>query len=86
MGGTVYFNDYGLFLTGGSENTRYLLHASHQKQTTVFPGDFNYKKYGALATVTHNAADDRSLVSFSGNYMADKNDLPTTAFFSNSVF
>ncbi|KXO01256.1 TonB-dependent receptor [Aequorivita aquimaris] len=85
LGHTAYFNDYGLSLTGGNENTRYLLRASHQKQTTVFPGNFNYKKYGALATVTHNAADDRLFVSFTANYVADENDLPTTAFITPAL-
>ena len=85
LGGTAYHNDYHAFLSGGDANTNYLLRGSYHKETTVFPGDFNYKKYSALATFGHKSKDDKLSVQFTTNYVADNNDLPTTAFITPAL-
>src|SRR5690606_38059963 len=47
-GGTAYYSRTQASMTGGNAQTRFLLRGSHQKETTVFPGDFNYKKNSVL--------------------------------------
>jgi|26BtaG_2_1085354.scaffolds.fasta_scaffold00078_14 TonB-linked SusC/RagA family outer membrane protein len=79
-GGTAYYNRTQAAVTGGNNETRFLIRGSHQKETTVFPGDFDYKKSSVLANVNHRSKNEKLTIQFSGNYVSDRNDLPTTPF------
>ena len=80
LGGTAYFTNLKATLTGGSEQTKFLLSGSHQKQTTVFPGDFEYRKSSVLANLLHDSKDKKFNLQFTANYVLDNNDLPTSSF------
>jgi TonB-linked SusC/RagA family outer membrane protein len=79
-GGTAYYSRTQAAVTGGNAETRFLLRGSHQKETTVFPGDFDYIKNSVLGTISHNSKDDKFSIRFTGNYVTDNNDQPTTSF------
>lgn len=78
VGNTAYNNTVRLSVTGGSESTRFILGGTFMKETTVFPGDFNYKKTTAYANITHHSPDENLSIQFSANYGQDQNFLPSS--------
>ncbi|TYB71602.1 SusC/RagA family TonB-linked outer membrane protein [Bizionia algoritergicola] len=75
IGGTAYTNSVQATISGGSETTRFLLSGTHYKESTVFPGDFSFRKNAVSFNVHHTATDDRFDVLLSGSYLADTNNL-----------
>ena len=75
IGGTSYTNSIQTTVSGGSESTRFLLSGTHYKETTVFPGDFAYKKASVNFNVNHTSTDKKFEITLSGNYTVDKNNL-----------
>ena len=75
IGGTAYTNSIQATVSGGSESTRFLLSGTHYKETTVFPGDFAYKKASVNFNVNHTSTDKKFEITLSGNYTVDKNNL-----------
>lgn len=76
IGGTEKTNNIQFGLSGGSKNTQFLLSGNLFKETTVFPGDYGYKKGGAHFNVNHNSEDGKISVNFSGNYVVGNNNQP----------
>ena len=75
IGGTATINNIQATVSGGSENTRFLLSGTHYNETTVFPGDFAYRKNTFNFNINHLSEDKKFEISLSGNYSADKNNL-----------
>ncbi len=75
IGGTAYTNSIQATVSGGSESTRFLLSGTHYKETTVFPGDFAYKKASVNFNVNHTSTDKKFEITLSGNYTVDNNNL-----------
>jgi TonB-dependent starch-binding outer membrane protein SusC len=63
-------------LSGGNANTQFILGASYYGTTTVFPGDFSDKKTSVHFNLTQASEDKKFHLTFSGNYVIDKNTLP----------
>jgi len=78
IGGTSIINNVQATVSGGSETTQFLLSNTLYRETTVFPGDFAFKKVGVNFNLTHRSIDKRFGLSFSGNYITDHNNLPAT--------
>jgi TonB-linked SusC/RagA family outer membrane protein len=78
IGGTANIQSIHTSVSGGSESTRFLIGGTHYKETTVFPGDFVYKKAAVNFNINHNSQDKKFEVSLSGNYMSDQNNLMGT--------
>lgn len=78
LGGTSYITDVQASATGGTANTQFLFAANLNKQTTVFPGDWNYKKGNVLLNVNHASEDKRFNSSFSVGYTVQHNFQPRT--------
>ena len=76
IGGTAEFNNYQASISGGSERTQFLLNGGYYTETTVFPGDFKYKRGSVLAKINHTSLDDKFKVQFSANYAVEDNFLP----------
>lgn len=76
IGGTAYTNNVSASISGGSEQTSFLLSGAYRKETTVFPGDYNYGRGTVHTQYNHNSLDKRFNLLFSANYAAEKNDLP----------
>lgn len=75
IGGTSTINSTQIGVSGGNRQTRYLVNATHYKETTVFPGDFSYNKTTVNFNVGHTSEDNKFEIALSGNYTADKNNL-----------
>lgn len=78
IGGTAEINTLQASVSGGSQNTQYLLSGNTRTETTVFPGDFKYKKSAAHFSMNHTGNDERFRITFSANYVAQNNRQPAT--------
>ncbi|MHB1105188.1 MAG: SusC/RagA family TonB-linked outer membrane protein [Lutibacter sp.] len=80
IGGTAYRNNAQLSVSGGSEQTQFLISSGYQKETTVFPGDANYKKATVHSNLNHQSNDKRFKINLSTIYTNEKNLLPRSDF------
>lgn len=78
IGGTAITRNVEAGISGGSENTQFLIRGTHFSETTVFPGDFSYGKTALHFNINHKSEDGKFAVNLSGNYVADKNNLLNT--------
>ncbi|PIF34529.1 TonB-linked SusC/RagA family outer membrane protein [Flavobacterium sp. 9] len=76
IGGTSRITDLQAGLSGGSETTQFLLSGNYHTQSSVFPGDFLYKKGGSQINLNHRSQDSRFRLTFSAGYTSQNNDQP----------
>lgn len=76
IGGTSEMRSWQATVSGGSAQTRFLLSGNYRTETSVFPGDFLYKRGGARIAANHTSDNNRFHMDFSGSYTAQDNDLP----------
>ena len=76
IGGTATFTNMNARVSGGSAQTQYLFSSNLLHQTTVFPGDFKYKKLNAHLNVNHQSADQKFKMIFTGGYTIQNNNQP----------
>jgi TonB-linked SusC/RagA family outer membrane protein len=76
LGGSSQINDLQGTVSGGSDNTQFLLSGNYHRESTVFPGDFGYKKGGAQININHKSQDNKFRVTFSAGYTAQDNNQP----------
>lgn len=72
-GGTVQLSDAKATVSGGSKQTQFLLSGNYHGETTVFPGDFRYKKGGAHTHLNHSSDNGKFKAQFSGSYVVQDN-------------
>lgn len=80
IGGAATYTNIQSSLSGGSLHTQFLLSGNYSKETTVFPGSFDYVKTGGHANINHESEDKRFQVSFSASYTAQFSSLPLVDF------
>ena len=80
IGGTAYRNNIQLSVSGGNDRTQFLVGGTYQKETTVFPGDFNYQKAHLNSTVNHRSENGKFKVNLSTSYTRENNQLPSMDF------
>src|SRR5690606_35438196 len=44
IGGTAYFSNTQLSISGGNSQTQFLVGGAHHKETTVYPGDHSFAR------------------------------------------
>ncbi|WP_294958315.1 SusC/RagA family TonB-linked outer membrane protein [uncultured Flavobacterium sp.] len=71
---------------GGSDRTQFRLSGGSSQQSTVFPGEFTYKKTGVQLSVTHSSADDRFRLSVNTGYNLQNNNQPAFDFTYTAKF
>lgn len=84
LGGTALFSDLQATVSGGSQNTSFLLSGNYHTEATVFPGDFQYKKGGSQLSLNHSSEDKKFRIQFSGGYTVQKNIQPSLDLTSTS--
>jgi TonB-linked SusC/RagA family outer membrane protein len=75
MGGKAVTRDIQFSLSGGSEQTRFLLSGSRRNEGTVIPGDFQYKRSQVLMNLNHQSKDEAFRLNFSGNFAQQANNM-----------
>lgn len=78
IGGTAHFNKMQASVTGGNDNTQFLLSGQTQKETTVFPGDFNYKRLSVNSNINHTSPNEKLTMTFTTGYSIEDNLLPAS--------
>lgn len=85
IGGTSWYTDGQLAISGGSEATQFRIGAGYHRETTVFPGDFGYKKGSLSFNINHATLNQKFRLQFSGNYVTDDNRLNANDYTSTSM-
>lgn len=80
LGGTAQISDVQGTLSGGSETTQFLLSGSFHRETTVFPGDFLYKRGGGQLNLNHRSENNKFKINFSAGYNIQDNNQPSFDF------
>lgn len=73
LGATANFTDLQAAVNGGSENSQFLLSSNFNEQTTVFPGDFKYRKINVHTSFNHRSTNQRFRLQFSTAYTIQNN-------------
>lgn len=77
IGGTATYTNVQSSLSGGSAQTQFLLSGNYNKETTVFPGDFDYIKANGHLSVNHESESKKFKINFTTGYTAQFNSLPS---------
>ena len=75
-GGTAKFTNLNALISGGSDQTQFLLSTNLMEQTTVFPEDFKYKKINTHLNLNHASSDRKFKIAFTGGYTIQDNNQP----------
>lgn len=86
LGGTSQINDIQGTVSGGSDNTQFLLSGSYHSETVVYPGEFGYKKGGAQININHLSEDKKFRMNFSIGYTIQDNAQPALELSSYARF
>lgn len=86
LGGTSQITDLQATLSGGSDKTQFLLSSSYHTESTVFPGQYMYKKGGTQLSMSHRSEDNRFKLTFSAGYNIQDNDQPAYDLTSSSRY
>jgi len=76
LGRTSQISDLQGSISGGSEQTQFLISGNYHQESTVYPGDFRYKKGGTQLNLNHLSENGRFRITFSGGYNNQNNNLP----------
>jgi TonB-linked SusC/RagA family outer membrane protein len=84
IGGTAVITDLQGTISGGSQYTQFLFSGNYHTESTVFPGDFLYKKGGSQFNLNHQSIDSKFRLVFSAGYTLQNNHLPAYDLTSDS--
>ncbi|MBO9570990.1 MAG: SusC/RagA family TonB-linked outer membrane protein [Chitinophagaceae bacterium] len=76
IGGTAAYTNANATFSGGTSLSQFLIGGTYQRETTVFPGDFENQKAALHFNFSSTSLNQRFRLLFSGNYMIDNNRLP----------
>ncbi len=85
VGGTARINNLDVGISGGNQQTQFLVSGTYRHETTVFPGDFRDKKGAVHFNVSHRSSNQKLRVSLGGNYVSDNNNLIYTDLMSRGL-
>lgn len=77
IGNTAGNTDAIISVSGGSEQTQFLINGTIHRETTVFPTGLNYKRAGINSSISHTSADRRLQLEFRNISSFDQNNLIT---------
>jgi TonB-linked SusC/RagA family outer membrane protein len=80
LGGTSYFQEYQMAISGGNSTTSFLINGSYRNESPISLEDDCYKRANGLAKINHKAVDDKLNLSLSMAYTHEDNDLPDADF------
>ncbi|ASE62031.1 SusC/RagA family TonB-linked outer membrane protein [Chryseobacterium indologenes] len=72
IGNTADFSNVLLSLTGGNEQTNFLVSLSHNEQTTVFAHDFRYKTNNISTALSHRSSDNKFQLNINNLFSSQK--------------
>jgi TonB-linked SusC/RagA family outer membrane protein len=85
IGRTAQYTNINAGVSGGTALVQYLVGASFNRQTTVFPGNFDDKAGGLHFSLNGSSPDKRLRIQLSSSYMYNQNRLPNTDLTNNAI-
>ncbi len=76
LGGTAQYTNISANVSGGTPTVQYLVGATYNRQTTVFPGNFDDRRGAVHLSIKGNSTNQKFRIGVSAQYMYDKNRLP----------
>lgn len=77
IGGTADVTDIQTSLSGGNEQTKFIISGNYRNEGSVLPGPVRDRKGWARFGVNHNSADNKLSLNVSASYSSDLNKLVT---------
>jgi TonB-linked SusC/RagA family outer membrane protein len=78
IGNTAHTSDAELSISGGNENTQFLMGGGYHYETTVFPTTKGDARSSFHISLNHTSNDKRLSVNLTAMYSSDINNLPAT--------
>lgn len=78
LGGTANFRDANVSVSGGSATTQFVVSGTFHDETTVFPGDYAYKRGVLRSSLNHSSENKKFKMSLSTAYTAQNNNQAAT--------
>lgn len=78
LGGTNEITNIQAALSGGTAQTQFLVSGNFGKETTVFPGEFGYKKGNLHTNLNHESNNKKFRINFTAGYTLQDNNQPST--------
>lgn len=85
IGGTAQYTNINAGVSGGTANVQYLVGGSYNRQTTVFPGNFDNKAGGLHFSVNGSSPNQRLRIQLAGSYQYNQNGLPNIDMTQSAV-
>lgn len=85
VGGTAHFTNLQGSVSGGTENTQYLVGGGYLNETTVYPGSMEDKKENVHMSLNHRSANKKFNFNFTGTYLQDDNTLISVDLMGNAL-
>ncbi|HEX9825049.1 MAG TPA: SusC/RagA family TonB-linked outer membrane protein, partial [Flavobacteriaceae bacterium] len=79
FGGTAYRHTANLSFSGGNENTQFLFSGGYLSETSITPGDSEYKKATMHTSINHQSTNERLKVNVAIDYGMDDNNQPAAS-------
>ncbi|MFV0176535.1 SusC/RagA family TonB-linked outer membrane protein [Empedobacter falsenii] len=76
IGGKAFTNQHTLGISGGNDNTSFMLQTNHREETSVYPGNFRYKKSTVLLNINHQSTNRKFQLIGQTLYGVYYNNLP----------
>jgi TonB-linked SusC/RagA family outer membrane protein len=76
IGGTAKYTNVNASISGGSSTMQYMIGGTYNRQTTVYPGNFDDRSGGVHFNVNGASPSQRLNITLSGSYVYDNNHLP----------
>jgi len=77
IGGLADNTNLQASLSGGSLQTNFLFSGNYSRETTVYPGNFDYIKTGGHCNLNHESQNKKFKINFSAIYSAQFSSLPS---------
>lgn len=78
LGGTATYTDANASVSGGSASTQFVVSGTFHDETTVFPGDYWYKRGVLRSSLNHSSENGKFKMNFSTAYTAQQNNQAAT--------
>lgn len=85
MGGAAGYNNDQVSLSGGNENTHFVVTASHIQQGSVYPDGFGDNKDAGRLGIDHTSLNKRFKANFSVGYLVDNNTFTDSYFVQDAL-
>lgn len=78
LGGTATYTDANASVSGGSATTQFVVSGTFHDETTVFPGDYGYKRGVLRSNLNHSSENGKFKMNLSTAYTAQSNNQAAT--------